>query len=164
MTKKEMLLAWLNDAHAMESAKSDLMQRYSKDVDKYPDIQKKFAEGADIAREKTETLKGIIESLDGDTSAAKKIMGKISSVMQSAMSELMHDQPVKHMAVSYAGGHLAIASYTVLAAAGQELGEQEVVDFAQESIGTAREEIKWFEQRIPSLTVEFLRTEHKDEK
>ena len=156
----EMFLSWMNDAYAMEVAAGDLSKRYSDDVEKYPELQAKFRDMAKRSESKAEQLKGMIDTLGGDTSKAKTAIGKLGSMYQSAMSELMHDQVVKHMLVSYSGASLGIASYHSLAAAAKELGHTEVVSFAEECMTASKEFCSWLEKEIPKTTVQFLKEEH----
>jgi ferritin-like metal-binding protein YciE len=162
MKKQEMFHAWLNDAYAMEKGKADLLRRYSDDLKEYPDLQEKFAEMAKTAEENGGELKELIEEAGGDTSVVKNTLSKLASVFQSANSELMHDQVVKHMLLTYSGAHLGAASYTALATAAQELGESEVAAFSEESAETALADADWIEERLPSLISEFLEKKHEE--
>jgi ferritin-like metal-binding protein YciE len=162
MTKKEMFHAWLNDAYALEKSKTDLLRRYSEDVKEYPDLQEKFAMMAKTAEEKGDQLRKLIEKAGGDTSVVKNMLSKLGSMFQSAQSELMHDQVVKHMLVTYSGAHLGAASYTALATAAGELGESEIATFSEECAETALADAAWIEERLPSLISEFLEKEHEE--
>ncbi len=156
MTTLQTLKSWLNDAHAMEYSAADLLRRYANDVEAYPDIQNKFTEMAALAEQKMQRIEEFIKKIGEDTSGTKDVIGKIGSMWQSATSELMYDQIVKHMLIVYSSIHLGIASYLSLAAAAHGLKEDGVVTFAEESIRMARDMSRWFEERIPKLTSDFL--------
>ena len=156
-----MLLSWLNDAYAMEQAAEDLANKDAVDINNYPEAQKKFREFSQNSSTKKDALEELIESLGSEVSTAKNIFGKVSSTVQSATSELMHDQVVKHILVTYSAVHLGIASYTSLAAAATDIGMESVRAFAELSVQEKRKDATWLEGCIPTITKEFLEKEHE---
>jgi len=158
-----MFHSWLNDAYAMEMTKNDLLKRYAKDFEDYPDIKMNIEKVSSKAVEKADRLKSIIENMGEKVSMMKSFTGKLTGMWQSATSELTHDQIVKHLLVMYSGANLGIASYLSLAAAAKELGRDEVANFANDSITETREFVQWLEDRIPEVTIEFLQKEHTNQ-
>ncbi len=71
MTGKDLLIAWLNDAHGMENALIQILEHQIKDAKDYPQVQSKLEQHLEQTRRHAQMVKDCIERLGGKTSTVK---------------------------------------------------------------------------------------------
>ena len=72
MTKnKQTLVAWLRDAHAMERASVDTLDRLADRLSRYPELAAGFREHLEQTREQAQRLERILRSLGQSTRGAE---------------------------------------------------------------------------------------------
>ena len=152
MAKNDLLIAWLNDAHALQSSKLEMLERFAADFANFPDIQERLKEFCDEAEQQQEDVKTCIESLEGKVSGTKSFLGTIMGAAQGMGTSMYTDEPVKDILMVHAGEHFAHACFMSLAAGANELGEETVADVCER---IAEQELKaadWAEEQIPVVT------------
>jgi ferritin-like metal-binding protein YciE len=159
---REHLLDWLRDAHAMEQAAIDILERQESRIESYPDMQRKVREHLETTRRQADRLEETISSLDGDTSllkqSAARLMGNMSVLMNAAAS----DEIIKNAIADYTFEQFEIASYRALIAAAEELGETHVAQTCRENLREEEEMASWLENQLPEITRQFLEREHAE--
>ncbi len=83
MTGKELLIAWLNDAHGMENALIQVLEHQVKDAREYPQVQPKLEQHLEQTRRHAQLVKECIEALGGKTSTVKAGMASLFGQMQA---------------------------------------------------------------------------------
>ncbi|HZO72774.1 MAG TPA: ferritin-like domain-containing protein [Ktedonobacteraceae bacterium] len=152
MTGKDMLIAWLNDAHGMENALIKILEHQVKDAKNYPQVQSKLEEHLEQTRRHAEMVKSCVESLGGKTSAVKTGMASLFGQMQAISTGPAQDEMIKNALADYAAENFEVASYTSLVDAATVLGEQRVAQVCQQILQEDQEMARWLQQNIPSLT------------
>jgi ferritin-like metal-binding protein YciE len=156
MAHLETVIAWLNDAHAMENNLIQVLENHARDAKDHPQIQAKIQEHLEQTRRHAELVKGCVERLGGHTSAIKSGIGKVMGAVQGISTGPAQDELVKNALADYASEHFEIASYTSLIAAAHALGEQEIARVCQQILRDEQDMARWLEQQLPLVTQEFL--------
>ncbi len=89
MAHQEMLLAWLNDACAMENALIRTLEHQIKDAEGHPELQARDRQHLDETRRHADLVKGCVERLGGGTSALKTGMANVQGVAQALSTRLV---------------------------------------------------------------------------
>jgi ferritin-like metal-binding protein YciE len=110
MTGNELVIAGLNDAHAMERALVQVLEHRINDAEDFPAVQAMDRQHLEETRRHAEQVKARIERLDGTTSTVKPIMGTLFGAAQAPMTGLARDEVVKNCLVDHAAEHFEVAS------------------------------------------------------
>jgi len=156
MAHQETVIAWLNDAHALELNLTQVLEHRVDDTKDHPQMQARIQQHLEQTRRHAELVKGCIERLGGSTSAIKSGMGKIGGFFQGVSTGMAKDEIVKNALADYASEQFEIASYTSLIAAAQALGDQEMATVCQQILRDEQEMASWLQQQIPMITQAFL--------
>lgn len=127
MNHKETLIAWLNDAHAMEHALIKVLEHRIEDAKDFPAVQEMDRQHLEQTRRHAELVKGCIERLGEKPSTAKSVMGTIFGAAQAPMTGLARDEIVKNCLMDYAAENFEVASYRALITAANQLGDSQTV-------------------------------------
>lgn len=156
MTAKDMLVAWLNDAHGMENALIEILEHQIKDAKDYPQVQSKLQQHLEQTRHHAQLVKGRVEDLGGHTSAMKTGMAKLFGQVQALSTGAAHDEVMKNTLADYAAENFEVASYTALIRGAQELGDQQTVSVCQQILREDEEMAQWLRQNLPTLAQQTL--------
>lgn len=156
---KETLLAWLQDAHAMENQAIEILKRQSERIKSYPDLQEKVPDHLEETREHAARVKECIERLGGDASTTKKSVGKFMGNAAALANSAANDEVVKDGIADYAFEQFEIASYRALIAAAEQLGEDEIRRVCEEILEEEKAMAQWLEEKLPLVTRQYL--EHR---
>jgi ferritin-like metal-binding protein YciE len=158
MTKKETLIAWLNDAHAMELSLVKNLEGKSKDAldAGKSEVKKRIDSHIEETKEHARLIESCIVRHGEDPSTMKDVMGKTMGLMQGAMNSMYSDTMVKNALESYAAEQFEIAAYTSIIAAAEEVGDAETVDVCSRILEDEEEMSDWIMEQIPIATAEHI--------
>jgi ferritin-like metal-binding protein YciE len=156
MTAKDMLIAWLNDAHGMENALIRVLEHQIKDAKDYPQVQAKLEEHLEQTRRHAQMVKDCVQQLGGKTSAVKTGLATLFGQMQAISTGAAQDEMIKNALADYAAESFEVASYTSLVHAAKVLGEQQIADVCQRILQEDEAMARWLHQNIPALTQQTL--------
>lgn len=154
MTGQQLLLAWLNDAYAMETALVRTLRRHVKDAQGHPEIQTRLQQHLEQTRQHAGLVRSCIKRCGGRTSSLKTVWGGVAGTIQGLSAAPAPDQLVKSALTDAAAEHFEVASYTALVAAAQELGDQETASICQQILGEDEVMARWIEEGLPKITRE----------
>jgi ferritin-like metal-binding protein YciE len=158
MTKsKQVLVAWLRDAHAMERASVDALDRMGDRLARFPDLAAGFREQWRQSLGQVERIEVCLKKLGSDTSTFKDLASRFIGIAQSYAVAVAPDEVVKDCLAAYSWRHFEIAAYVSLGAAALALEEPDVARMCDEHVQQERAMASWLEQQIPGVTLEFLR-------
>jgi len=156
MAHQDTMLAWLNDAHALELNLAQVLEHRVNDTKDHPQMQARIRQHLEETRRHAELVKGCIERMGGNTSTIKSTMGKIGGVMQGVSTGMAKDEMVKNALADYASEQFEIASYTSLIAGAQALGDTQTAQVCRQILNDEMEMARFLEQQIPMITTEYL--------
>lgn len=156
MAHQEMLVAWLNDAYAMENALIRTLEHRVKDAEGHPEIQARDRQHLEETRRHADLVKGCVERLGGSTSALKTGMANVQGVAQALATGLAKDELVKNFLSDYAAEQFEVASYTALVAGAEALGDQETARVCRAILREDEAMAQWIAQRLPRVVQQTL--------
>lgn len=156
MTGRDMLIAWLNDAHGMENALIQILEHQVKDAKDYPQVQSKLEQHLEQTRRHAQLVESCVEALGGHTSGMKTGMAKLFGQMQALSTGAAQDEMMKNALADFAAENFEVASYTALVRAAQELGDQQTASVCQQILQEDQAMADWIEQNLPTLTQQTL--------
>ena len=96
MADRDLVLAWLNDAHAMEKALEEVLERHVKDAEGHPDVQSRLQSHLEETRGQAEKVAECIEELGGKLSGAKAAFANMFGAVQGMLNKPLQDTLVKN--------------------------------------------------------------------
>jgi len=158
MTKsKQTLIAWLRDAHAMERASVDSLDRMADRLGRFPELAAGFREHWRQSLTQVQQIEVCLKKIGSDTSTFKDLASRFIGIAQAFAVEVTADEVVKDCLAAYSWRHFEIASYLSLGAAAAALDEPDVARMCEEHVQQERAMAGWLEQQIPEATRDFLR-------
>ncbi|MFT3781667.1 MAG: DUF892 family protein [Nibricoccus sp.] len=159
MKNNKQLIAWLNDAYAMERSLAKVLENHANDAKDYPLIKEKDEEHLEQTRRHASLVEECLALLNEKPSAMKGAMGSTMGTVQGAMSGMFNDEIVKNLLSDYSAEHMEIASYTALIAAADELGHTGISDICAEILEEEEEMADWLLEQIPEHIRSFIQQE-----
>lgn len=157
MTKAEdNLMAWLRDAHAMEKQAETMLSSMAGRIENYPDLKARLETHLRETERQAQMLESCITRRGGDTSTMKDLMGKFVAMGQGLSGAFVDDEVVKGSMASYTFEQMEIASYKVLIAAAEALGDAETAAVCQRILQEEIAMADWLDKALPTLTTTFL--------
>ena len=160
---REWLGQWLRDAHAMEEQAETMLNGQLSRLENYPELSERIRLHIDETKGQAARLTSVLERFDTGSSTMKDASGKLMAMAQSISGVFAGDEVMKGSLASYTFEHMEIASYTILAAAAEALGETEVARVCEENL---REEVamaEWLKNNLAPTTQTFLSRAEADQ-
>src|SRR5215211_8595030 len=160
MAHKELVIAWLNHAHARELGIAQVRERHAQEAKDHPHMQAALQRHLEQTRRHAELVKECVERMGGETSGVKTGMASVMGAVQGMTTNLAKDDLIKNTLHDYGTEHFEIACYTSLIAAAENLGDQETAQVCREILRDDQAMADFLFQQIPLATVEMLQMEH----
>ena len=157
-TKRDDVIAWLRDAHAMEAGTIDNLERLIGRSDEYPQLKKKLREHLGVSKRQRSDIERELERLGADTSTLKDWTMKLAGQVEPLVSWFTRDAMPKHCLAAHAYEALEIASYRSLLGAAEELGLPELREMCERFIGEEQEMANFLFEHLPEITRQYLRS------
>ncbi len=156
MSGKDQLIAWLNDAYAMEQGLEETLERHADDAKDDPKVYDRITRHVEETRDQARIVQECVEALGGKISKTKSMLASATGAVQGMMNRPAGDTMVKNALADYAAECYEIACYKALIQAATEIGEDAVV---QRLAGILRQEqdmAKFLEQQLPTAVSKTL--------
>lgn len=145
------LIAWLNDAYAMERSLAKVLENHAKDAEDYPEIRERDEQHLAETRRHAEKVEQCLSLLGEKPSTVKGLMGSAMGTVQGAATGMFGDEIMKNFISDFAAEHMEIASYLSLVAAAEELGETEVARICREILAEEQAMADWLKEHMPVI-------------
>jgi ferritin-like metal-binding protein YciE len=153
---REILIDWLRDAHAMERASIDNLERQVSHLEHYPDVRAKFQEQLELTRRQEERLDRQLQAMGADTSTIKDAITRIAGQAQAMMAGAAPDEVVKQAVTTLAYEEWEIANFRALATAAEHQGEEGMATLFEEMADEKADIADWLSEAIPDITRRYL--------
>jgi ferritin-like metal-binding protein YciE len=153
---EEQLLAWLNDAYAVERAQVPILENHAKDAKRLPEVRKRDLEHLEETKQHARDIERCIRYLGEKPSASKKLIGRVTGAMNSIATEPFDDEVVKNFLMDYATEHFEIACYRSLIVAANEAGHPKIAGVCSEILREEEKMAAWLEKKLPMAVQETL--------
>lgn len=156
-TVTNILIPWLRDAHAIEQAAISILEMQSKRLERYPRMEAKVIEHLEVTRRQAELVKSCLQRHNADTSPLQDSMGRFVGAMNAlTTSAVIGDEAVKANIADYAFENMEIATYRLLIATANFVGDHETQTICEEILSQEQEMANWLGQEMIVMTRAFL--------
>jgi ferritin-like metal-binding protein YciE len=158
LTREErQLLAWLNDAYAMEKAQVPILKNHAEDARRHPQVRERDLQHLKQTKQHARDLERCIAHLGRKPSVTKKVIGRITGGIESMATEPFEDEIMKNFLMDYATENFEIASYRALIVAANEAGHPGIAAVCEKILEEEEEMAGWIEEHLP-MAVEITMT------
>ena len=157
--KQKRVRLWLSDAYTMESEGAKALTQHAQAAEGYPEVQAKLRQHAEETRQHAEKVKGCVQRLGGQPSAARETLGTVVGSVRGVVTQSAKDTVVKNILADYASEHFEIACYKSLIAAAEEVGDRETVQVCRDILEEEEAMVASLDQQIAPVTQQFMARE-----
>ncbi|MFV3330994.1 ferritin-like domain-containing protein [Pseudomonas sp. NY15437] len=161
-SKKDNLLDWLRDAHAMEQQAEKMLEAQSGRLEHYPQLKTRIDQHLEETRGQQRLIEGCLERLGSSPSTLKDLGGKLMAFGQAVGGMTVSDEVVKGAMSGYVFENMEIAAYTVLIAAAQEVGDSATEAALKQILPQEVAMADWLREHLPEITRAYLARDHVD--
>jgi ferritin-like metal-binding protein YciE len=160
---EERLMEWLRDAHAAEEQAETMLNGMARRIENYPQLKARIEQHLRETQRQAELVRGCIERRGGSTSSIKDAGAKMLGFGQAVSGMFVGDEVMKGSIASYAFEAMEIASYRILIATAEEVGDQQTARVCEQILREEEAMAEWLEENLPSLTQQYLAREEMPE-
>lgn len=158
----EDLLAWLNEAYAMELAMADVLEAHARDADEFPEHRERLEEHLVQTRGHAREIRQRVELMGGHVFDAKALLRDMFGHSQCVASGMAEDEVVRCLVSEFAAEHFEIACYRSIKAAARQLEQPEVAELCEWILREEEAMAGWVGVQIPIATQHYLRKKALD--
>jgi ferritin-like metal-binding protein YciE len=155
-TKKEDVLTWLRDAHAMEAANIDNLQQLIGRADDYPQLKTQLQRHLDISKRQRDEIEQLLKKLGSDTSTLKDLAMRLAGRIQPLLAGVTPDEMPKNCIAAHAWENFEIASYRSLIGGADDVGLADVKQLCERFIREEQEMATFLFDQLPAITRQYL--------
>ncbi len=152
MPTTEVLMSWLNDAHAAEQAQISMLQQVSQLFQKYPEVLSGLEEHLETTRPQADRVRECIETLGGTVTTGTSLLETMASPARDVLTHLSESEmTIKTVVMLHAAEHFEHASYMALAERARACGEDKVAEVCEQIAEEEKQAANWMEAQLPSV-------------
>jgi ferritin-like metal-binding protein YciE len=159
---RDNLIAWLRDAHAMEEQAETMLTAQHRRLQTYPELKDRIGEHIEETKQHAALLQSCLDRLGDGRSTVKVMAAKLTAMAQGLSGVFVSDEVVKGSLAGYTFEHMEIASYRILIAAADYVGDEETKAVCQRILDEEIAMATWLEENIGTVTQEYLRRDEND--
>lgn len=149
---KELLVAWLRDAHAMEESLETALRAQVDHAKDNPVLRTRLQQHIIETKDHAARMQRALERHGSARSVMKDTGGKLQAGMQGMMSSMSSDTAIKDVLTGVAAEHFEIACYTSLEAAARSVGDVELAEDCTRILADERSMAEFLESQIAATT------------
>ena len=154
---KPMLIAWLNDAHAMESRSLPMLRRQVTDTRRSVEMRLRLESHVRETEQHADRVVQALRALGSAPSVAPTEGEAVVVLAKGITARVFSDPLVKNVIAELAAEQFEVAAYTALIAAAEQAGEAEVARLCRLNRGEDEEMAEWLDAQIPIVIAETLK-------
>lgn len=154
--------AWLREAHAMEIQAISLLKAQIGRIESYPELRERMERHLAETEEQAAALHALLARTPGGVCLLREMAGRVSAAAQGIGSMMAADEVVKATMAAYAFEHSEIASYRVLIAAADELGDTEAIAVFERILAEEKAMADWLARHLDVVTRLYLMRDERD--
>lgn len=156
MSDKDVIVAWLNDAYAMEKQIAEVLGKQTGQAQNHPEIQQAIQTHLEQTKHHADLVKQAVEHFGGNTSSIKSGMATVMGWMQGLSTGPAQDTLVKDSLSDYGVENFEIASYRAIRAAATEMGDAFTINICDQILPQEEEMAQFLARHLTGLVQETL--------
>src|SRR5687767_7450430 len=151
-SRTDQLIAWLDDAHAMESGLIPILQKRAAHFgDRMASAARRIQQHIVDTQQHVQRLQECLQALDATPSGVKSTLSSPIGSVEGATTALFRDQLVKDALADYASEQFEVGCYTALVSAATQLGYPEVARLCRLNLDEDSRMAAWLLQQLPAV-------------
>lgn len=150
------IVDWLRDAHAAEKQSENMLSLFCDRLEGYPALKAQIERHIQETRTQALRLETCLERYGESPSAIKDIGGKMLGLGQSLSGVFVEDEVIKGVLAAYAFEHMEIASYRILIAGADFLGDTETKTACENILAEELGMASWLYTYLDEITEAYL--------
>ena len=148
---RDTLVAWLDDAYAMEMQLLPVLRRQATLASDRPEAQARIEAHIDETVNHAERLRQALNGLGNVPTKLRTGLALVMGAGEKMPGGILSDDPLKSAITGYATEQFEVAAYTALIAGAEQAGEVEVARLCRLNRGEDEEMAEWLDAQIPIL-------------
>lgn len=153
---RDRLVEWLRDAHAAEEQSEQMLSKFAGRIENYPALKEQIHRHIEETRGQARRLKTCLERYDDSSSTLKDTFGKMMAFAQGMSGVFVDDEIIKGSMAAYTFEHMEIASYRILIAAADAVGDMETRKICEQILEEEIAMASWLEDNLPEITQNYI--------
>jgi ferritin-like metal-binding protein YciE len=149
---QDQLVAWLDDAYAMESGLIPILQNHARAFEgQMPEAAAKIREHISDTRRHADRLEQCLRTLNATPSTAKSTLSAVMGSIEGMSTALFRDELMKNALADYGAEQFEVACYTALVTSAMELGYPDIAHMCEQNLKEDEEMARWLRQQLPAV-------------
>ncbi len=154
--RTERLIEWLRDAHAMEAQAETMLTKQASRIQHYPELKARIEQHITETQNQARLIEDCLRRHDRSCSGLKDLGGKMLAMGQAMGGMMVSDEIVKGAQMGYVFENLEIASYKILIAAAEAVGDLETKAVCERILVEEIAMADWLRDHLAELTHAYL--------
>ncbi|AKN27161.1 hypothetical protein AB691_2266 [Stutzerimonas stutzeri] len=154
--RTERLIEWLRDAHAMEAQAETMLNKQASRIEHYPELKARIEQHITETQNQAKLIEGCLQRYDKSYSGLKDLGGKMMAMGQAMGGMMVNDEIVKGAQMGYVFENLEIASYKILIAAAEAVGDMQTKEVCERILVEEVAMADWLRDHLAELTQAYL--------
>lgn len=151
--RRDKLVAWLRDAHAMERSLESVLSAQARHAEKAdPAMSGRLKQHAEETRRHAELVDAALGRYDADRSMMKDAAGRMQAALHGLMTSSSSDTLIKDTLSGIAAEHFEIACYRSLETAARELGDAQTAEMCRSILVEEESMATYLEGQLDGVT------------
>jgi ferritin-like metal-binding protein YciE len=156
----DQLVAWLDDAYAMESGLIPVLQNHARAFERdLPEAAARIREHISETRRHAERLEQCLRTLNATPSVTKSTLSSMMGTVEGISTAIFRDELVKNALADYGAEQIEVACYTALVTSAMELGYPDIAKTCEQNLREDEEMARWLKQQLPGVVMVMLKRE-----
>lgn len=154
MADNKLIVAWLNDAYALENAIVEALEKQVDVASDHPTVSAGIQRHLEDTKQHAETVRTCLAQLDETPSGVKTMLASVGGKVQGLTMGAARDDLVKFALNDYSTEHMEIASYKALIVAAKELGHTGIADACRQILQEEEQMAAWLDEQLSTIVRE----------
>ena len=163
-TTRNIFLAGLRNAHAVENQAIEIMSRQVERLQNYPQVEQRLRQHIDETKGQLQRLDQIFQSIGESPSTLKDTALSFMGNMAALAHTWAADEILKNSFANFAFENFEIASYTSLITVAEAAGHQGAVQPLQSILQEEVAMASWIQEHLRDVTTRYISLEQSGQK
>jgi ferritin-like metal-binding protein YciE len=149
----DQLVAWLDDAYAMESGLVSILESHASHFSGFDDSARRIQDHIAETLRHAQRLEQCLHQLGATPSSVKSTLSSLIGGIEGSSTAIFRDQLVKDVLADYASEQFEIACYTALVSLATDLKYPEIARLCRENLQEDQAMADWLLRKLPSVVL-----------
>jgi ferritin-like metal-binding protein YciE len=147
------LIAWLDDAYAMESGLVSILESHAAHFRGFDDSARRIEDHIADTLRHAQRLEHCLRQLGTAPSAVKSTLSSLMGGIEGSATAIFRDQLVKDVLADYASEQFEVACYTALISLATDLDYPEIARACSENLREDQAMADWLLRQLPAVVL-----------